>query len=156
MEVTPASTECPFLSGAMLIMQSHRAFRRKDRELLHRLHVIVEQRYEDSDFGLIQLAAAMEISERQVQRKIKVLTSFTPSEYLRNQRLQRSLCYLNQGDPVGETARRVGFASQSYFTSCFKARYCLTPTEFQQQVLCRNPDNFCRDTVDSGRNSDNP
>lgn len=147
----------PFSFGkTILTNRPLRPFRRKDREFLHRLRAVFEKEYTDRDFGLGRLAAAMEISERQVQRKIKVLTSFTPSEYLRNQRLQRSLCYLNQGDPVGETARRVGFASQSYFTCCFKARYCLTPTEFQQQVLCRNPDNFCRDTVNSGRYSDNP
>ena len=130
-------------------------FRRNDREFLHQLRLIVEREYTDRDFGLARLAATMEISERQVQRKLKVLTSCTPSEYLRRLRLKKALPHLRQGEPVGETASKVGFASQSYFTSCFKARYCLTPTEFQQQVLCRNPDNFCRDTVDSGRNSDN-
>ena len=103
-----------------MTMKSRWAFRRKDCEFLHRLHVIAEQRHEDSDFGLIQLAAAMQISERQVQRKLKMLTSLTPSEYLRNYRLTEALPYLRHGDPVGETAARVGFASQSYFTSCFK------------------------------------
>ena len=115
-------------------MKSHRTIRRRDREFLYRLQVMVEQEFEDRDFGLARLAAALEISERQVQRKLKILAACTPSEYLRNHRLQKALPYLRLGDPVGETARKVGFASQSYFTSCFKARFGLTPSEFQQQV----------------------
>jgi len=94
----------------------------------------VEKEYGDRDFGLARLAAAMQISERQVQRKLKILTGFTPSQYLRNYRLQKALHHLRQGEPVGETAREVGFASQSNFTSCFKDRYGLTPTEYQHRA----------------------
>jgi len=114
-------------------MKSRRVFRRKDRQFLHRLKVVVEQQYGDRNFGLTRLAAAMEISERQVQRKLKSLAACTPSKYLRKYRLEQALPYLRQGEPIGETASKVGFASQSYFTSCFKARYGLTPTEFQQK-----------------------
>ena len=89
--------------------------------------------YEDRDFGLTRLAVAMEISTRQVQRKIKSLAACTPLKYIRNHRLEKALPFLIEGDPIGETASKVGFASHSYFTSCFKARYGLTPTEFQQQ-----------------------
>ena len=115
-------------------MKSHRAFRRRDREFLHRLREAVKKEYKDRDFGLARLAAAVELSERQVQRKLKSLAACTPSEYLRNLRLHKALPFLQQGDPIGETAKKAGFASQSYFTSCFKARYGLTPTEFQQQT----------------------
>ena len=76
----------------------------------------------------------MQISERQAQRKLKSLTDCTPSEYLRNHRLQMALTYLRQGYTIGEVATMVGFASQSYFASCFNTRYGLTPTEFQQKA----------------------
>ena len=116
---------------APLIAKSHRAFRRRDREFLHRLQEVIEQEYQDCDFGLARLAAATEISERQVQRKLKSLAACTPSEYLRNHRLQMALPYLREGEPIGETARKVGFASPSYFTSCFRAKYGCTPAEYQ-------------------------
>ena len=112
-------------------MKSHRAFRCRDREFLYRLQEVVDQEYQDRDFGLARLAAAMKISERQVQRKLKSLVACTPSEYLRNHRLQKALPYLREGEPIGETASKVGFASQSYFTSCFRAKYGCTPTEYQ-------------------------
>ena len=91
--------------------------------------------HRNRDFGLARLAAALELSERHVQRKLKSLAGCTPSDYLRNHRLQKALLYVRHGEPIGETARKVGFASQSYFTVCFKARYGLTPTEFQQKGL---------------------
>ena len=112
-------------------MKSHRVIRRRDREFLHRLQEVVDQEYQDRDFGLARLAAAMEISERQVQRNLKSLLACTPSKYLRNHRLQKALPYLTEGEPIGETASMVGFASQSYFTSCFRAKYGCTPTEYQ-------------------------
>ena len=112
-------------------MKAHRVFRRGDREFLHRLQEVVDQECQDHEFGLVRLANAMEISERQVQRKLKSLLAGTPSEYLRNHRLEQALPYLREGEPIGEIASKVGFASQSYFTSCFRAKYGCTPTEYQ-------------------------
>ena len=112
-------------------MKSRSVFRRRDREFLHRLQDLVEQEYQDREFGLVRLAAAMEISERQVQRKLKSLVACTPSKYLRNHRLEKALPYLREGEPIGETASTVGFASPSYFASCFRAKYGCTPTEYQ-------------------------
>lgn len=119
---------------AILTTTLHRVFLRRDREFLNRLRLLVEQEYEDPNFGLARLAEEMEISRRQIQRKLRNLEACTPSEYLRKHRLQRALAYLRSGEPIGETACKVGFTSQSYFTSCFKARYGLTPSKFQNSV----------------------
>ena len=114
-------------------IQSPKVFRRKDREFLHRLQEVVQAECKNREFKLTGFAAAMQISERQAQRKLKSLTNSTPSEYLRNYRLQMALTYLGQGYAIGEVATMVGFASQSYFASCFKIRYGVTPSEFQQK-----------------------
>lgn len=111
-----------------------KAFLQRDREFLYQLRVTIEQEYGSPEFGLARLANNMDFSARQIQRKLKLLSDCTPSEYIRNYRLDKALPYLEQGDFIKEVARKVGFASQSYFTSCFKARYCLTPTEFRQQA----------------------
>lgn len=79
----------------------------------------------------------MNVSERQLQRKLKTLLGRTPSECMRTIRLQKSLPLLSQGVSVKETALAVGFSSQSYFASCFKARFGSTPTEFQHQQIRR-------------------
>ena len=81
------------------------------------------------------MAAEMGVSERQLQRKLKALIGHTPSDYLRAYRLQQSLEQLREGNSIGEVAKAVGFTSQSYFTTCFKAQFGTTPKQFQQGWL---------------------
>jgi len=93
----------------------------------------INQYYSDRSFDLRKISARMDISERQLQRKLKTLLGCTPSGYLRTYRLQKSLPLLSQGIPVREVAQAVGFSSQSYFASCFKAEFGQTPTDYQKR-----------------------
>lgn len=108
------------------------AFKKQDRDFLGLLGLVVDRNYSNHSTGLHTMAINLGVSERQLQRKFKTLLNCSPSEYLRNFRLQKSLLLLKQGTPVGDVAMDVGFASQSYFTSCFKARFGITPTKFQR------------------------
>ena len=105
---------------------------RKDQYFLSELDEVFNRNYTDRAFGLRRMAAEMGVSERQLQRKLKALIGHTPSEYLRAYRLQKSLEQLREGDSIGEVAKAVGFSSQSYFASCFKAQFGTTPKQFQQ------------------------
>ncbi len=108
---------------------------RKDQFFLGELDEVLNRNYTNRSFDLSRMAAAIGISERQLQRKLKALTSHTPSEHLRAYRLQQSLEQLREGIPIGEVAKAVGFSSQSYFASCFKAQFGTTPKQFQQGWL---------------------
>ena len=115
-------------------MKIHDPVFKKVREFLDRLEDLIGREYQDCSLTLAKIAATMEISQRQLQRKLKMLTASTPSQYLRNYHMQQALPWLRRGYSIGETAKMVGFSSQSYFASCFKARFDLTPTEFRQQT----------------------
>jgi len=41
---------------------------------------------------------------------------------------------LKQGKLVGDTAYTVGFGSPAHFSSCFRAQYGCTPTEYQNEL----------------------
>ena len=100
----------------------------QDRSLfLIQLQKVLEQHFQNPEFDLDQMAAAMDVGERQLQRKLKVLTGHTPAEHLRTFRLNRSIEYLRQGGSIAATAKAVGFSSQAYFTSCFKTQFGVTP-----------------------------
>ena len=116
-------------------MKIHDPVFQKDREFLNHLDELIGREYRNCNLRLANLAETMEISQRHLQRKLKILTGNTPSEYLRNFRLQNALPYLKQGYSIGGTAKKVGFSSQAYFASCFKARFGLTPTEFRQRSI---------------------
>jgi AraC-like DNA-binding protein len=110
---------------------------RSDQEFVDRLTAVVKQNYTDSNFDVVSMAAAMRISDRQLQRKAKAIIGQSPVQHLRRFRLEESLRYLREGVPVGETAKAVGFSSHAYFTSCFRARYGFTPIRLQAATRSR-------------------
>ena len=111
----------------------HHVTVRSSNLVVQRFEHIVEQNYQDCDFDLPRMAVKMGISERQLQRKLRTLTGHSPSEYVRSYRLSKSLEFLLAGNSVRDTARAVGFSSQTYFASCFKAEYGRTPTEYRDR-----------------------
>jgi AraC-like DNA-binding protein len=74
----------------------------------------------------------MAMSGRHLQRKLKSIADQKPVEYLRAYRLRKARKLLETGQLVSQVADAVGFSSPAYFTSCFKACFGLTPSEFQQ------------------------
>lgn len=107
---------------------------RRDQRFLERLHKVLDERFSDPDFSVAEFANHAAMSERQLQRKLKALTGASPREYLRRYRLQQALPRLQHGEPVGSVAFIVGFSSQSYFSSCFRAQYGLSPSEYVNQL----------------------
>ena len=105
----------------------------KEQEFLDKIQAVLEEHHGDHDFRVEQLAAAMAMSGRQLQRKLKALVDHSPAEYLRNFRLEMARKKLREGTQVGLVADAVGFSSQAYFASCFKAEFGLTPSEFQSR-----------------------
>ncbi len=108
---------------------------RRPNVLLEKLDHVLEQNFASRDFDLPRMAEKMGISERQLQRKLKELTGHTPSAYIRSYRLHQSLDHLKSGKTISQAAKAVGFSSQAYFASCFKAEYGRTPTQYQQRHM---------------------
>ncbi|MCZ6643299.1 MAG: ATP-binding protein [Gammaproteobacteria bacterium] len=104
----------------------------REQQFLDKLQAVLESNHSNSDFRVDQLSTAMAMSDRQLQRKLKALIDHSPAEYLRNYRLTMALKKLREGTQVGLVAEAVGFSSQAYFASCFKAEFNKTPSEFQQ------------------------
>ncbi len=104
---------------------------KSDQEFVDNLVRVVNRNYANSNFNVSSMAAEMEISDRQLQRKVKALTGQSPMHYLHQIRLEKSLQYLRIGVPVGEAAKAVGFSSHAYFTCCFKVKFGITPNRLQ-------------------------
>jgi transcriptional regulator GlxA family with amidase domain len=102
-----------------------------------RLHDVLDKNYGRREFDLVQMAEAMRVSNRQLQRKVSALLGCGPAQYLRVFRLRMALAHLSADMPVGEVAHAVGFSSHAYFTSCFKAEFGATPSDFQARFRHR-------------------
>jgi len=92
------------------------------------LKSIIERRMGDSELGVEDLAADMNLSRVQLYRKVKSITGSSPVELLRTARLRRGYQLLLTTDKsISEVAYEVGFTAPSYFTKCFKEEYGQLP-----------------------------
>lgn len=79
------------------------------------------------------LAKELAMSERQLQRKIKVILGTTPNNFIKEFRLKKAQELLLNGTQIGRIALDVGFSSQTYFGRCFKESFNCTPKQYQQR-----------------------
>ena len=60
----------------------------------------------------------------------KALTGMTPTDYLKNARMNEAARLLTSGLRSSEVAERVGFTSSSYFAKCFRAQFGSLPKDY--------------------------
>ena len=70
-------------------------------------------------------------------RTFKSIYGRTPHQYLTHVRIQRAKELLEQGASVTEACFAVGFDSHASFSSLFKRRAGVTPSEYQRRQLER-------------------
>ena len=82
------------------------------------------------------IADKMNLSQRQLNRKIKSIINADTTSLIRDVRITvaKEMLITSQ-DPVTEIAERCGFESSSYFSKIFKQYTKLTPTDFRKQIL---------------------
>lgn len=96
---------------------------------MERLFGVIDQHLADTSFGVDNLAEALQLNRRTLQRKVNSLTNLSPNELIRNHRLRRALPLLKQGESIADTAFKVGFETPSYFTKCFKETFGIKPSD---------------------------
>ena len=84
----------------------------------------------NEQFGVSELADAMNMSRSNLLRKIKKQTQLSASQYIRQVRLKEAMELLKEGSfTVSEISYQVGFGSTSYFIKCFREQYGYPPGE---------------------------
>lgn len=104
-----------------------------DEMFLSKLETLVAELYSEPSLDICMLSEKLAMSERQLQRKIKVLLGTNPNNFIKEFRLNKAQELLKNGHQIGRIALDVGFSSQTYFGRCFKETYKCTPKQYQQQ-----------------------
>jgi AraC-like DNA-binding protein len=100
---------------------------------LHQVDEIIKQNLSDPDLIEI-LVRKFHLSYSQIYRKIKQKSGYTPSTYIRKQRLSIARLKLRNTDrPITEIAFQSGFQNTSYFSKSFLEEYGLSPSQFRKQ-----------------------
>ena len=74
------------------------------------------------------------MSDRQFYRKIKAITSSTPTAYIQRIKIKKAKSLLDGDEQMsfGEIAERCGFGDYSNFVRTFKNAYGVTPTVYRR------------------------
>ncbi|MGY5356190.1 two-component regulator propeller domain-containing protein [Wenyingzhuangia sp. IMCC45467] len=103
----------------------------KDEAFLKDIIAVVEAEMINPDFKIESFAKSINMRRATFNRKFKSLTNMTAVEFVRDMRLKRAKQMLDAGEKnISEVAFDVGFNSAGYFSTCFKEKYNISPSEY--------------------------
>lgn len=102
-----------------------------DQRWLAMVVTLMQESLHKQGFQLQDIAAQLQITPRQLQRRFLSVSAQRPVEYLRELRLAQAHQYLQLGRfrTVREVCLAVGLSDAKYFTKRFKERYGKRPSE---------------------------
>jgi signal transduction histidine kinase/DNA-binding response OmpR family regulator len=105
-----------------------------DRKFINEFTALVETNIANETFAVDDICKQIGISRVQLYRKVKALIGYNVNDYILNVRLQKAKFLLAKENlTISEVAFRVGFASQGYFSTVFKSKFGVTPSEFKDK-----------------------
>lgn len=124
-----------------LVKSETLTYSKTDEDFMRKLDEYIMHSMEQSDLSVDDIANEMCMSNSSLFRKLKGIIGKNPNEYLRIKRLKRAAELLQQDEyNITDISLLVGFRSQSYFSSCFKKQFGITPTEFLEERRGNSPD----------------
>jgi CheY-like chemotaxis protein/AraC-like DNA-binding protein len=103
-----------------------------DREFLERATHVVEGHYSDWDFHAEAFAAALGMSLRTLQRKLKAVVNLSPAGFISEFRMKRAAELLALTSyTVTEIAFKVGYDESSSFSRVFKKHFKMSPSTYR-------------------------
>lgn len=99
-----------------------------EHAFIRKVRSIIEVNFSDENFALPQLCRELNMSRSQLFRKLKALMDISPSDFIRNFRLQKAKTLLETTDlTVSEVAWQVGYKDASHFSRSYQEMFGITP-----------------------------
>ena len=107
-----------------------------EEELMKKLQSEVESNISVTTFNVARLADVAAMSERQLYRTVKQISGLTPSQFVREIRLQKAMTFIEQNRyaTISELSHAVGFEYPGYFTTVFEKRFGNKPADYMQAL----------------------
>ncbi len=110
-----------------------------DRDFLHKFTVYIEEHYGQQDFQVSDLCQEFGLSRSQLYRKVVALLGESISDYIQGVRLKKAEELLMEGKlSVAEIAYMVGYSAPDYFSTVFRSKYDMVPSQFRKLSLEKN------------------
>ena len=104
-----------------------------ETKFLHKIITVIHDNITQADFGPVQLATKLLLSESQLYRKLKATSGKSTAVFIRTIRLQKGKELIQTtGKTISEVAYDVGFNDPSYFSRAFKEQYGHPPSDISK------------------------
>jgi signal transduction histidine kinase/AraC-like DNA-binding protein/CheY-like chemotaxis protein len=104
-----------------------------DKKFINDFAGIVEQNLSNENFNVDEISKEIGISRVQLYRKVKALLDCSITDYIMNRRLKKAkFLLINERYSISEITYMVGFSSPNYFSTVFKSKYGMSPSEFKK------------------------
>lgn len=114
-------------------------YRQLDQAFVQNVTKAIQENFEETDFGVEELAAAVNVSKSTLSRKLKSITGQSPLDFIRHLKMRQACLWLQDKDRnVSEIAMALGYNDRKYFTACFKKEFGQTPTDYRREVTDEN------------------
>ena len=102
----------------------------KSSPYIEKLINVIDDNFQDSHFNVDAFAKKLHISRAQLFNKTKSLLDISPSQMVKQYRLEKARQLLKTGDVlVSEAAYQCGFSSPEYFSTVYKEQFKISPNE---------------------------
>lgn len=115
---------------------------------LNRVQAQLQRLFSHSEVKAAEIAAELFMSEKTLNRKLKLMLGCSVSELLSEYRLSRAAESLAQGHSIKEVCFACGFNSLSYFSRSFKQKFALTPSQYAAQLCVAAPTSVCASSTE--------
>jgi len=107
-----------------------------DGEFLDKAIKVVEDNLDSEELNREFLAQAVSMSPSTLYRKLKALTGYTTTAFIRSVRLKRAAQIMQKSQyNISEVAYQVGFNDLKYFRNCFKEQFGVNPSKFAEDSI---------------------
>ncbi|MBJ6110338.1 substrate-binding domain-containing protein [Hymenobacter sp. BT523] len=105
-----------------------------DQQFVANLTATVDAHLSDANLAVEDVARYVGLTRMQLYRKVKAVLGMNITEFIQGRRLVKACELLLEGSrTITEVAYELGFSTPSYFSSSFRSRYQLTPSEYRLQ-----------------------
>ena len=105
-----------------------------DRKFINEFTSLVENNLSNENFSVDHICREIGVSRVQLYRKVKALLGYNVNDYILTVRLHKSKFLLAEKDlSISEVACKVGFSTQAYFSTVFKSKFSITPSEYREK-----------------------
>lgn len=105
-----------------------------DKVLLKNLEHYIENNITNPQLSVDEISSFLNISKVTLHRKLKTLLDCNVSFYINEKKLQKSKQLILKNIPLSIVAYESGFTNPAYFSTAFKKKYGMTPSEFKANI----------------------